>query len=278
MRSRKLSPGSRRDADDDPVGEDSRAAGDGGAVAARLADHRRRLARDRRLVDARDALDHLAVGRDDLAGRDDDRVADAQRRARHVLERAVGPPLVRDRLRARLAELVGLRLAAALRDGLGEVGEEHREPEPRGDEPREDARVGDGERGDEHAADLDDEQDRVAGHAPRVELEHAVPGGAPQDRAVEQRARLVPQRHRLRCSRSGPRASIGRYVGATTMRITPTSRPAKRGFRSGRCPPSRARAACARATRRARGRARSAGTGRRASPGRASCCTSRCFR
>ena len=72
----------RRHPDDDLVGEDARAAGDGGAVAARLADHRRRLARDRRLVDARDPLDHLAVGRDHLAGRDDDLVADAELRAR----------------------------------------------------------------------------------------------------------------------------------------------------------------------------------------------------
>ena len=60
---------------DDLVGEHARAAGHGRAVAARLADHRRRLAGDRRLVDARDALDHLAVGGDQLARGDDDDVA-----------------------------------------------------------------------------------------------------------------------------------------------------------------------------------------------------------
>ncbi len=47
----------RRDPHDDLVREHTRAAGDRGAVATRLADHRRRLAGDRRLVDRRDALD-----------------------------------------------------------------------------------------------------------------------------------------------------------------------------------------------------------------------------
>ena len=104
IRSRKVSPGFERDAHDDLVGEHPRAAGDGGAVAAGLADHRRRLAGDRRLVDARDALDDVAVGRDHLAGRDDDVVADGERRARHLLDRAVGQPPARDRLGARLAQ------------------------------------------------------------------------------------------------------------------------------------------------------------------------------
>ena len=52
------------DADDEPVGEHARAAGDGAAVAAALADHRRALAGDGALVDRGDALDHLAVAGD----------------------------------------------------------------------------------------------------------------------------------------------------------------------------------------------------------------------
>ena len=48
------------------------------AVAAGLADHRRRLAGDRRLVDRGDALDHGAVAGDQLAGVDDDDVAPGQ--------------------------------------------------------------------------------------------------------------------------------------------------------------------------------------------------------
>ena len=59
------------DPHDDLVGQHPGAAGDRRAVAARLADDRRRLAGDGRLVDRGDALDDLAVGRDHLAGRDD---------------------------------------------------------------------------------------------------------------------------------------------------------------------------------------------------------------
>ena len=68
----------RRDAHHDPVRQHAGAAGHGGAVAARLADHGRRLAGDRRLVDRGDALDDLAVGGDHLAGRHDDHVVAAQ--------------------------------------------------------------------------------------------------------------------------------------------------------------------------------------------------------
>ena len=130
----------RGDEDDDLVREHARASGDGRAVAAGLADHGRRLAGDGRLVDAGDALDHLAVGRYHLARRDDDRLADPEGRAGDVLERAVRAPPVGDRLGAGLAELVRLRLAAALGDRLGEVREEHGEPEPCRHEPCEDAR------------------------------------------------------------------------------------------------------------------------------------------
>ena len=62
------------------------AAGDGRAVAAALADHRRRFAGDRRLVDRGDALDHLAVGRDQVAGLDQDEVADLRVGRRHALD------------------------------------------------------------------------------------------------------------------------------------------------------------------------------------------------
>ena len=73
--------GRRGDAHLDPVGQHLRAAGHGRAVAAGLADDRRGLAGDRRLVDRGDALDHLAVGRDGVAGLDQDDVADLEARA-----------------------------------------------------------------------------------------------------------------------------------------------------------------------------------------------------
>ncbi len=72
MRSRNDFAGAGGDADDDAVGQDARAAGDAGAVAAGLADDRGRLAGDGRLVDRGDAFDDLAVAGDDLAGLDHD--------------------------------------------------------------------------------------------------------------------------------------------------------------------------------------------------------------
>ena len=62
---------------------------------------------------------------------DDALVADEQVVRRLLDDRAVGLADARDRLRARLAQRVGLRLAPALGDRLGEVREQHGEPQPR---------------------------------------------------------------------------------------------------------------------------------------------------
>ena len=76
-------------------------------------------------------------------------------------------------LLAHPAQRVRLRLAAPLGDRLGEVGEEHREPEPDGDRAREPERRGrrlaveqiaDEDQRGEQAADLDHEHDRVLRH------------------------------------------------------------------------------------------------------------------
>ena len=115
-----------RDLDHDAVREHARAAGDRAAVAAGLADDRRRLAGDRRLVDGGDALDHGAVAGDQLAGLDDDDVAAGQ------LGRGLGAAVAQPRggLLAHRAQRRRLRLAAALGDRLGEVAEEHGQPQP----------------------------------------------------------------------------------------------------------------------------------------------------
>ena len=62
-----------------------------------------------------------------------DDVALAKRRRRHDLVGAVRPLAVGHRLGLGLAQRVGLRLAAAFGHRLGEIGEEHREPEPERD-------------------------------------------------------------------------------------------------------------------------------------------------
>ena len=95
----------------------------------------------------------------------------------------VSSPPIGDRRRARRAQGVRLRLAAALGDRLGEVREQHRQPEPERDGAREPERLADRrstkrsrkkiDRRD-HAADLDDEDDRVAEERARVELEERV--------------------------------------------------------------------------------------------------------
>ena len=64
--------------DPDPVGDDARTGCHRRAVAAAFANDRRGLAGDRRLVDRSHALNHLAVGRDQVAGLDQDDVARAK--------------------------------------------------------------------------------------------------------------------------------------------------------------------------------------------------------
>ena len=90
----------------------------------------------RRLVHGGDPLDHLAVAGDDLAGLDHDDVALAQARGGDLLLAAVHQ-LAGDGLLAEPAQGGGLGLAPALGQRLGEVREDHREPEPEGDLARE---------------------------------------------------------------------------------------------------------------------------------------------
>ena len=106
--------------------------------------------------------------------------------------------LLRRRVLARLAERVGLRLAAALGHRLGEVREEHREPEPERDgedERRRRLALADERLDEEHrredAADLDDEHHRVLELMARVELRERVDDRALDDRRIEERCALA---------------------------------------------------------------------------------------
>ena len=99
--------------------------------------------------------------------------------------------------RRALAQRVGLRLAAPLGHRLGEVREQHREPEPerdREDEARRrlalpDQRLDEEHRG-EDAADEDDEHHRVPDLVARIELPERVDQRAAHDLGIEQRSRL----------------------------------------------------------------------------------------
>ena len=103
---------------------------------------------------------------------------------------------------------------------LGEVGEEHREPQPQGDGQDEAGRrlalaapcLRD-EQARDDAADVDDEHHRVAPLHARVELLECVPHRRLDQRRVEQSKGLashdVQLFQRTRCSITGPSASAG---------------------------------------------------------------------
>ena len=202
-----------------------------------------------------------------------------------------------DRVGLGPAQRLGLGLAAALGDRLGQVGEHDREPQPDRDQPGEHGRVADRQHGGEDGADLHDEHDRVAPQSARVEL---------GQRARQWTARAGPGRAArrrpgaaARCARDGPAAppAASREWGWSSVDAF-RERPEREGREVGECdddedhadehadelrPVRRQRAAGdghrplprERAGQR-RGRARSAGTGRRAWPARARCCTRRC--
>ena len=186
--------GPGRDLDDDPVGQHLGAAGDRAAVATGLPDDRGRLAGDRGLVDAGDALDDVAVTGDDLARLDHHPVAELQRRSRR---RASSVPSAQQPAGHRLglgpAQRGRLGLAPALGHGLGEVGEDDGEPQPHDDRPGEQAGVDDREHRGQHRADLDDEHDRAVHHHAGVELADGGRQRGQQHPRVEQ-ARLDPCR------------------------------------------------------------------------------------
>ena len=176
-----------RDLHPNPVREHLRAAGHGGAIAARLADDRRRFAGDGAFVDRRNALDDVAVGGDHLAGRDSHDVPFAERRCRHDVEGPVWALPVGHRLGLGPSQRISLRLAASLGHRFGEVGKEHGQPEPERDlkletQPGPACRdvANEPNRG-EHAADFDDEHHRVARHRAWVELPERVADRASND-------------------------------------------------------------------------------------------------
>ena len=102
-----------------------------------LANHRRGFAGDRRLVDRGDALDNLAVAGDDFAGRHQHDVATQQLRRRHPFDGVAVDDAIGQRVRLGAPQTVGLRLAPSLGHRLGEVGEQHGQPQPRHDLPLE---------------------------------------------------------------------------------------------------------------------------------------------
>ena len=136
MRSRKVEPGRGGDTHADPVGKHLRAAGDGRAVAAGFANDRRRFAGDRGFVDRSHALDHLAVGRNDVAGFTStmlSTLSSVDGNQSIVLRIARAGNQLGLRLGALPPQRFGLSLAAPFGDRFREIGEQNREPQPQND-------------------------------------------------------------------------------------------------------------------------------------------------
>ena len=96
-----------------------------------------------------------------------------------------------ERIGAGSAQRLGLCLTAALGDCFREVGEDHGEPQPRGDLPREpwvtgrQRQVAQPQQGHEGRHHLGHEDDRVARQSPRVELEDSVACGGEKHCDIE---------------------------------------------------------------------------------------------
>ena len=233
MRSRNVSPGFDVILHHDPVRQHLRAAGHRGAIAAGLADHRRRFAGDRRFVDAGDAFDDLAVAGNHLAGLDADDVAGAQRAGVDRLALAAGEHANGRGLGLRLAQRGRLRLAAPFGHRLGEVGEQHGEPEPERDLPGKQRLAGAAEQlldpddRRHQAADLDDEHHRVPDLDPRIELAERVGDRLPTmpDPRSRSCVRVLPCTVHRRWSDDAPVSrtarSSARFSSSTLTRARP---------------------------------------------------------
>ena len=171
-----------RDVHDDAVGKHRGPAGNRAAVAAGFTDDRSRLAGDGGFVHGGHTFDNRAVGGDHVARLHDHTVAGGQFGSGYGFHGSVRKQPVRDGVRTGAAERVGLRLAPPLGQRLGEVGEQHGEPQPQGNLAAESG-VGAGHHAGEergrrkHAADGDHEHDGIAHEHARIELAEGVLGG-----------------------------------------------------------------------------------------------------
>ena len=161
-----------------------------------LADYWRGLAGDRRLVDRSHAFDHVAVGRNEVAGFDEDDVSDLESGAWHepVILLVAGPgDQLGLGLGALTAQRVRLRLAASLGDGFGEVREQDGEPQPQDDlELEADVfaagdEIADQDHRGQRSDDLEHEHHRVLHQRARIELDEGGADRRHDDLRIEQR-------------------------------------------------------------------------------------------
>ncbi len=188
--------GRGRDADHDAVGNDGGAAGHRRAVAAGFADDRRGFAGNGGFVDRGDALDHVAVAGDDVAGLAYHKIAGLQVFGRYPLidlvvvrhQNALGA-----RLGAGLAQGVGLRPPAPFRHRFGEIRKQHGEPQPQNDlEGEAEAgvvldQVAHEQHGGQRGDDFEHEDHRILDQSGRVELGESLADRRQHDLGIDQR-------------------------------------------------------------------------------------------
>ncbi len=195
----------RRHTDDDPIGQHAGSPRHCASITAALPDDRGALARNRALVDRGDPLDHVAVRGDEFPGFDENDVVLPEVGGRDLRRGGIlvgGIEFAGDQIPSRAAQRFGLRAAAPLRDRLGEVREENREPEPDGDGEDESRRFlplprkrGDVEPRGHQTSDPDDEHHRIAHLAPGIQLHERLADGALQDVASDAGAPLWTRAH-----------------------------------------------------------------------------------
>ena len=132
----------RRDAHLDFIRQYARAAGHRRAIAARFANHRRRLSGDRGFVHRGDSLNHFAVPGNEFRRRYHHHVAQPQLRTGHRFDRAIRAYSPRNRFRPRPPQRLGLGFPAPLRHRFRKIREQHGEPQPHRNLQRESESLG----------------------------------------------------------------------------------------------------------------------------------------
>ena len=161
-----------------PVTDQPRIAGHRRAITARLTDHRRRFASNRRFVDRGNPFNHLAVAGNHLPRFDAHHIPFAQAGGRDDFKAARGSAPTRTQAHTASFEAIGPSLAAPLGQGFGKVGEQHGKPQPQSDlhrHPGRHCRLGDNtqHRG-KNRGQLDHQHHRRAFQLARVEFDECL--------------------------------------------------------------------------------------------------------
>src|SRR5262249_50989605 len=149
-------------------------------------------------------FDDFAVSRNEIPRFDEHDIPRAELRCCHHFELAIGQNLMGHRIRLRFAQVVRLSLAACFGHRLGEIREQHREPEPQRDLNAEQKptcpgdRILDHEYSRKRCSYFDNEHHGILGYNSWVELDERLLRSTPQDFGIKKRTRSNSFRNELR--------------------------------------------------------------------------------